>query len=242
MSNNDHDQTLVLIKPDALKLSLAGYLLSRLSETNTGLIIAGTKVVNVSRMLAEEHYAEHVGKVFFPSLIEYISGCIHYHTEPSKRRVKAILYDGKNAVKKIRDMAGPTDPHIARETNPGCIRSLGTVIPLKDDSGEVIGNRMDNLIHASATDEEAEREIKLWLLPTDIPPMMRKYACKRSEDHVYYRDGQAFVEHEPGSVCLIAPGDVVWETDLDALGTILEGGQPECPLNSIVAKYLINRE
>jgi nucleoside-diphosphate kinase len=242
MSNNDQDQTLVLIKPDALKLSLAGYLLSRLSETNTGLIIAGTKVVNVSRMLAEEHYTEHVGKIFFPSLIDYITGSIHYPIEAGKRRVKAILYQGESAVKKIRELAGPTDPHIARESNPGCIRSLGTVITLKNEEGEIIGNRMDNLIHASATDEEAEREIKLWLSPTDIPPMMRGYACKRSEEHVYYKDGRVFVNYEPGSFCLIAPGDVVWESDLDALHMILAGSQPTCSLESIAAKYLINRE
>jgi nucleoside-diphosphate kinase len=242
MGNNDQDQTLVLIKPDALKLSLSGYLLSRLSETQTGLIIAGTKVVNVSRMLAEEHYAEHVGKIFFPSLIDYIMGHIHYPIEAAKRRVKVILYQGENAVKKIRELAGPTDPHIARESNPGCIRSLGTVIPLKDENGEIVGNRMDNLIHASATDQEAEREIKLWLKPNDIPPLLRKYACKRSEEHVYYKDGQVFVNYEPGSVCLIAPGDVVWETDLNALHMALEGSQPTYPLESIVAKYLTNTE
>ena len=236
------EQTLVLIKPDALKLSLAGYLLSRLSETQTGLLITGTKVVCVSRMLAEEHYAEHVGKVFFPSLIDYIMGYIHYPTEAAKRRVKVILYQGDNAVKKIRELAGPTDPHIARERNPGCIRSLGTVIQLKDENGQIVGNRMDNLIHASATDEEAEREIKLWLMPNDIPPMMRRYACKRSEEHIYYKEGQVSLKYEPGSVCLIAPGNVVWETDLDALHRILDGSKPTCSLESIVAKYLINTE
>ena len=69
MYNTELEQTLVLIKPDAMKNSLAGYILSQLSEFHTGLIFAATKVVHVTRMLAEEHYAEHRGKVFYPSLI-----------------------------------------------------------------------------------------------------------------------------------------------------------------------------
>ena len=72
MENRDREQTLVLIKPDAMKNSLTGYVLSQLSQFHTGLRFAGLKVVHVSEMLADEHYAEHRGKVFFPSLIEYI--------------------------------------------------------------------------------------------------------------------------------------------------------------------------
>jgi nucleoside-diphosphate kinase len=69
MDSKDHEQTLVLIKPDALKNSLTGYVLSQLSEFHTGLRFAGMKVVRVSKILAEEHYAEHRGKVFYPSLL-----------------------------------------------------------------------------------------------------------------------------------------------------------------------------
>lgn len=240
MSNNENEQTLVLIKPDALKLSLSGYLLSLLSESHTGLLITASKIVNVSRMLAEEHYAEHVGKVFFPSLLEYIMGHIHYPNEPAKRRVKVLVYQGKNAVQTIREIAGPTDPHLARENKPGCIRSLGTVIQLKNEKGEMIGNRMDNLIHASANNEDAEREIKLWLKPNDIPPLLRIYPCKRSEDHIYYKDNNIFTSYTPGSVCVVAPGDDAWESDLDALHQILAGKQAPCSLQTVVAKYLIN--
>jgi len=240
MNPNGREQTLVLIKPDALKLSLSGYLLSLLSESHTGLMITGSKIVNVSRMLAEEHYAEHAGKIFYDSLIEYIMGNIHFPDDPSKRRVKVLVYQGKDAVKKIRELAGPTDPHVARENKPGCIRSLGTVIPLKNNAGEIVGNRIDNLIHASASDEEAEREIKLWLKPNDIPPLLRAYPCIQSEEHIYYKDDKIFAKYEPGSICLLAPGDVVWESDWIALRAILEGSQPACPLRAIVAKYLIN--
>ena len=64
------EQTLVLIKPDALKNSLTGYVLSQLAEFHTGLRFAATKIVQVDRRLAGEHYAEHQGKVFFPSLLD----------------------------------------------------------------------------------------------------------------------------------------------------------------------------
>jgi len=240
MRGNELDQTLVLIKPDALKNSLTGYVLSQLSEFHTGLRFAGTKVVHVTEILAEEHYAEHREKVFFPSLIEYLRGNIHYPGEPHKQRVIAIVYQGSHAVEKVRDIAGPTNPHLAREQKPGCIRSLGTVVPLKNAGGEVIGERMDNLIHASATYEEAEREIKLWFRPVDIPPFMRVFATQRCEAHFYYKDNRLFTSYEPDSVCVFAPGDAVWESDLDVLQSIYQGSTTHRSLQSVVAKYLTN--
>lgn len=236
------EQTLVLIKPDALKLSLTGYVLSQLSELNTGLRISATKVVNVTDMLAGEHYAEHRGKFFYPPLIEYITGRIHYPNEPEKRRVKVIVYQGVNAVKKIRQLAGPTNPHVAREQLPGCIRSLGTVMSIESTDGKVTGERMDNLIHASATLQEAEREIKLWLKPDDFPPLLRQYNCQQAKEHFYYKDSQLIDEYKPDSLCVLAPGDYVWETDLQALRLIRDGLPAACSLQSVVAKYLINRD
>lgn len=235
------EQTLVLIKPDALKNSLTGYVLSQLSEFHTGLRFAGAKIVHVSRMLAEEHYAEHRGKAFYPSLIDYIMGLIHYSDEPSRRRVIALVYQGPDATKKIRDIAGPTNPHVAREKRPGCIRALGTVVPLKDAAGNDIGERMDNLIHASATDGEAERETKLWFKPGDFPPFMRAYPTEvNEEDHFYFKGGKLYVTHESGSVCLIAPGDVVWKSDLDTLRLLRQSLPAPFSLETVAAKYLIN--
>jgi nucleoside-diphosphate kinase len=235
------EQTLVLIKPDALKNSLTGYVLSQLSEFHSGVRFAGTKVVSVSKMLAEEHYAEHRGKVFYPSLIEYIRGRLHYPEEPHRQRVIAIVYQGPNAVAKVREIAGPTNPHDARQKKPGCIRSLGTVVPLMNDNGEVIGERMDNLIHASATREEAEHEIKLWFRPSDIPPFMRAFAVRQNaEEHFYYKDNRLYTTHEPGSTCVLAPGDVIWESDWDALHLICEEKPALCSLHAVVAKFLIN--
>jgi len=232
------EQTLVLIKPDALKNSLTGYVLSQLSEFHSGLRFAGTKVVSVSKMLAEEHYAEHRGKVFYPSLIDYIRGRLHYPDEPHKQRVIAIVYQGPGAVAKVREIAGPTNPHNAREERPGCIRSLGTVVMLTNDKGDVIGERMDNLIHASATREEAEHEIKLWFKPSDIPPFMRAYEVQQNaEEHFYYKEDRLYTTHEPGSACVLAPGDVVWESDLKALELISQGKPAPSSLQTVVAKY-----
>ncbi len=238
----DIEQTLVLIKPDALKNSLTGYVLSQLSEFHTGLRFAGAKIVYVSNLLAEEHYAEHRGKVFYPSLIEYIKGELHYIDEPWKRRVIALVYQGKDAVQKIRDICGPTNPHIAREQRPGCIRALGTLVPLKDTDGKIIGERMDNLIHASAVAQDAEREIKLWFKPTDIPPFMRQYPTEVNEGYYFFKDNMLYLKNEPGSVCLLAPGDIAWKSDLEALRSIQKGSQGSVTLGAVAAKYCINAE
>ena len=241
MDKRELEQTLILIKPDALKNSLTGYLLSQLSEFHTGLHFSGTKILHVSKMLADEHYAEHRGKIFFPSLLDYMMGRIHYADEPWKQRVIAIVYQGHGAIKKIRDIVGPTNPHDAREKNPGSIRALGAVVPLKDSEGNVIGERMDNLIHASATNSEAEREIKLWFKPDEIPPLMHAYPTEISEDYYYYKDKKLFMTHEADNICFLVPGDIVWKSDLETLHQLNQGISTSCSLESIVSKYLINR-
>ena len=240
MSQEEMEQTLVLIKPDALKSSLTGYVLSQLSEFHTGLRLAGAKVVHVNQMLAAEHYAEHRGKFFYSSLIDYIMGRIHYANEPWKRRVIALVYQGPGATQKIRDICGPTDPHVARERRPGCVRALGTVVLLKDAEGNVLGERMDNLIHASATDDEAEREIKLWFRPADIPPFMRAFPTEVDEEHYYFRDGKLSMTYERGGVCLFAPGDTVWKSDMEILRSVRRCEEVQGSIHAVVAKYLIN--
>jgi len=236
------EQTLVLIKPDALKVSLTGYILSQLSEFHTGLRFAGAKIVHVTRMLAEEHYTEHKGKPFYPPLIEYILGQVHYAATPHRRRVIALDYCGPDAVKKIRAIAGPTNPHVAREQAPGTIRALGTVVPLTDAEENVVGQRMDNLVHASATDGEAEREIKLWFKPNDIMPYMQAYPTAVCHEHYYIKDGRLLMSYEPESHCLIAPGDTAWQSDLEALQRMARGEPAEVSLDGVAAKYLINEK
>ena len=242
MPANDLEQTLVLIKPDALKLSLTGYILSQFSEFHTGLYFAGCKIVQVSRMLAEQHYLEHQGKFFYPSLIEYITGRIHYPTTPERRRVIAIVYAGPDAVKKARAITGPTNPHEGRERAPGTIRTLGTVVPVKDAAGNVVGSRMDNLVHASSSDADAGREIRLWFKPNDLMPYMRAYPTETCDTHYYFLNGKLFTTYEPGSTCLCAPGDTAWASDLEALRLLFKGAPAACALDAVVAKYLINEK
>ncbi len=242
MDKKQLEQTLVLIKPDALKNSITGFIFSQFSEFHTGARFAATKVVNVNRFLAEEHYAEHKGEVFYEPLLDYITGVIHYPEHKKwKRRVIAIVFQGPGVLEKIRSIAGPTDPHDAREKQPGCIRSLGTVVPIKRAGGNIIANRMDNLIHTSATSAEAEREIKLWFLPHDIPPLMRAYPTEVCTSHYYYKDGRLYDIYEPDSLFLLAPGDVVWKTDMEILQACAGNEPSKCRLNTVVAKYLINR-
>ena len=236
------EQTLVLIKPDALKNSSTGYILSTLSEFHTGLHLCGAKVVNVSKMTAEEHYSEHREKNFFPELLEYIMGRIHYADEPMKQRVIAIVYQGPDAIRKIRAIVGPTNPLDARVKKPGCIRALGTVVPLKDAEDNVIGERMDNLIHASAIDDDAEREIKLWFKPNDIPPLMHAYPTELSKDFYYLKENRLFTTYEPDCICILASGDIAWKSDLEALQQLSKGIQSSVSLKSVVAKYLTNED
>ena len=242
MDKRELEQTLVLIKPDALKNSLTGYVLSTLSEFHTGLHYCGTKIVHVSKMIAEEHYSEHRGKIFFPAILEYIMGHSHYIDKPWKQRVIAIAYQGQDAISKIRNIVGPTNPLEARMEKPGCIRSLGTMVPLKDAEGNVIGQRMDNLIHASATPEDAEREIKLWFKPNDIPPLMRAYPTEQSREFYYLKENKLYRKHETHCVCILAPEDVIWKSDLETLRKLSKGIPTSRSLESIVAKYLINEK
>jgi nucleoside-diphosphate kinase len=242
MKNEGIEQTLVLFKPDAIKNFLTGYMLEQLSEYHTGLRTAGSKIVTVTNMLSEEHYAEHVGKSFFPSLLEYISGKLHFPGEPEKQRLKAFVFQGPDAIKKVREICGPTNPHVARDTKPGSIRSLGSLIPIKDEQGNTIDYRMDNLIHASSNPVDAEREVKLWFKPCDIPAPMRIYPTLVAEKHFYYNNGKLTDNYVKGCFCLIAPGDVAWESDLKTLEAHISGAKSETTVEAVAAKYMLNIE
>jgi len=111
---------------------------------------------------------------------------------------------------------------------------------VKDADGKVIGERLDNLVHASATDDEAEREIKLWFKPNDIMPYMQAYPTEVCEEHYYLKDGRLLTAHEPGSHCLMAPGDTAWSSDLQALRQMDRGEPAQCTLLGVGVKYLIN--
>lgn len=145
-----NEATLILIKPDGLKKSLTGNILTRLSETK--LTIIGTKVIKVSRDLAEKHYAHLKDKPFFDELINYIQGKIH-----KLERVMALVYYGDGAIDKVRKICGATNPE---EAEPTTIRGA---------YGRILTSGLyENVIHASSNSGDAEREIKLWFEPKDI--------------------------------------------------------------------------
>jgi nucleoside-diphosphate kinase len=146
------NSTLVLIKPDGVKKSLPGNILTKLSETR--LIIIGAKVVRVTTALAEEHYRHLKDRPFFKDLIEYIQGK-PYGKE--YERVFALVYKGPDAINKVRQLAGATNPEEADSTS---IRGAYGRITTK--------GVFENVIHASANAEDAEREIKLWFKPDEI--------------------------------------------------------------------------
>lgn len=143
-------QTLVLIKPDGLKKSLTGNILTRLSETKLEIVAA--KIIRVSRQLAEEHYKHMKDKPFFEELIKYIQGELH-----ERRKVLAMVYWGEDAIGKVRSIAGSTNPE---EADPTTIRGAYGRITTK--------GVYENVIHTSKDESEAEREIKLWFEPAEI--------------------------------------------------------------------------
>lgn len=144
------EQTLIFIKPDGLVKSLTGNILSRLSEAR--LQIIGAKVVRVTRELAERHYAHLKGKPFFEEMIDFILGNKH-----NTHRVVAFVYQGEDAIRRIRDIVGETNPE---EANPVSIRGAYGRITTK--------GVFENVVHASSSIADAEQEIKLWFRPDEI--------------------------------------------------------------------------
>ncbi len=146
------NKTLVVIKPDGIKKSLTGNILTRLSETK--LRIIGAKVMVVTRKLAEEHYSHLIDKPFFEDVYRYMSGEIY---EEKYRRVLALVYSGDDAVLKVRQLAGATNPE---EADSATIRG---------QYGRITSQGVfENVLHCSATPEEAEKEIKLWFEPDEM--------------------------------------------------------------------------
>jgi len=143
-------QTLILIKPDGLKKSLTGNILTRLSETK--LEIVASKIVRVSKELAVKHYEHLKNEPFFDDVIKYIQGEFH-----ERRKVMALIYWGEDAIKKCRTLVGVTNPEEAESTSIrgayGRITTFGVY---------------ENVIHVSGNPQEAEREIKLWFSPDEI--------------------------------------------------------------------------
>ena len=148
------EETLILIKPDGAARRLTGLTIDRLDAS--GLQMVAAKMVGVSEKLAREHYASLSGKPFFENLIKYIRGEFHGLTD---HRVMAMVYRGDNAIKRVREIAGATNPEQAAA---GTIRgSFGRV---------TTAGQFENVIHASSDPNDAARECKLWFKPEEILP------------------------------------------------------------------------
>jgi nucleoside-diphosphate kinase len=143
-------QTLVLIKPEAMQKKLTGYVLNKLAESD--LKIVGIKLMHVTEELAEKHYIALKDKPFFLELIHYLQG-----TDYNVDHLIAIVYEGENSISVIRQLAGATNPE---EAEPTSIRgSFGRITTT---------GVFENVIHASSSLEDAEAEIKLWFKPNEL--------------------------------------------------------------------------
>jgi nucleoside-diphosphate kinase len=144
------EATLVVIKPDAMHHGLTGAVFSRLETLR--LEIIGAKMMRVSRVLAEEHYRDIRDKPFFEETVEYLRGKMH-----GVSAVPAFVFWGPRAVARVREVTGLTHPEKADPTSiRGAFGRMAT------------SGLMENNVHASATIEDAEREIQLWFKPEEL--------------------------------------------------------------------------
>jgi nucleoside-diphosphate kinase len=133
------ERTLILVKPDGVRRGLVGQVISRIESK--GYQITDLKLMNPTRALLEEHYAEHKGKPFFDPLVEFmLSGPI-----------VAMVAEGQRVIEGFRSLAGVTDPTVAA---PGTIRG-----DLARDQGTKV---VQNLVHGSDSPESANREIAIF--------------------------------------------------------------------------------
>ena len=134
-------QTLILIKPDGVQRRLVGAITQRFERK--GLRLAGLKLVQASRTLAEKHYAVHKGKSFYDSLLSFLT------SGPTV----AMVWEGREAVAVARTLMGATD---------------GTKAPTATIRGDFALSVQNNLVHGSDSPENAALEIALWFRPEEL--------------------------------------------------------------------------
>lgn len=135
------ERTYVMVKPDGVQRNLAGEIITRFEKK--GFKIVGLKLLQLTREIAEKHYAEHIGKGFFEGLVSYITS----------GPVVAMVLEGKDVVAAVRTMNGATNPANA---TPGTVRG---------DYAIEVGR---NIVHASDSVESAEREIAIYFTPQEV--------------------------------------------------------------------------
>ena len=129
------ERTFVLIKPDAVRRGLVGQILARFEAK--GLAIEALELRHIDAAFADTHYLDHVAKVWYPALRDYIvSGPL-----------VAVVLSGPRAIEAVRVLNGATDGIVAA---PGSIR------------GDFSLSNRENAVHASDSAESAEREMAIW--------------------------------------------------------------------------------
>jgi nucleoside-diphosphate kinase len=128
-------RTLVLLKPDTVRRGLVGNVLSRFEAKGLGIVALDLRTIDAA--LADQHYAEHVDKDFYPPLRDFVT---------SGPMLAAVL-EGDEAVEVVRALNGATD---GRKAAPGTIR------------GDLSLSNRENLVHGSDSLESAKREIAIW--------------------------------------------------------------------------------
>ena len=129
------ERTLVLIKPDAVARGLVGELISRFERK--GLTIEAMLLRTMDADLADQHYADHLEKAFYPPLKEFMTS----------GPLVAMILSGDEAIGVVRTLVGATD---GRKAAAGTIR------------GDLSLSNRENLVHASDSQDSAKREIALW--------------------------------------------------------------------------------
>ncbi len=129
------ERTLVLVKPDSVARGLVGQIIARYEAK--GLTLVALELRTVSSELAAQHYEEHVGRPYYPGLVEFVTS----------GPLVAMVLEGERAIGAVRLLNGSTDSAVAA---PGTIR------------GDLSLSNSRNLVHASDSPASAEREIALW--------------------------------------------------------------------------------
>ena len=141
MKQQNHQRTLAFLKPDAVVRGLMGEIITRIERK--ALLITALKLVQLTREQAEKLYEVHKNKPFFEKLVQHVTSA----------PILAMVIEGPNAVQTVRNLAGKTNPF---EAAPGTIR------------GDYALDITKNIIHASDTPENAEREISILFQPEEI--------------------------------------------------------------------------
>jgi nucleoside-diphosphate kinase len=137
------ERTFVMVKPDGVERGLVGEVIARLESKQLRLV--GLKVLQLTRDLAERHYAEHRDKPFFGDLVAFIT----------RGPVVAMVVEGENAVAAVRTLMGATDPQKAA---PGTLR------------GDLASTITENLVHGSDSPASAARETALYFDAAELLP------------------------------------------------------------------------